>query len=140
MSFQGSVNGHSANLWLSKATSCVWMECVLLYKHCCFAVQLAFPSWQWRLQRCHVCQTSSSCTQPLWRHSVRPRETLNFCNSLEWSKYHSAPTFTHSSSVIACCLIFWCTDKGRGRFRGEGTLTFCCFPSLRALFISQQLS
>lgn len=33
------------------------------------------------------------------------------------------PAFvTHSSPVITCCLISWCTDKGRGRFHGEGTL------------------
>lgn len=74
----------------------------------------------------------------LSRHSVRRGETLNFCNGLKWSKYHSPPPpppppiilppphppafVTHSSPVITCCLISWCTDKGRGRFHGEGTL------------------
>lgn len=56
-------------------------------------------------------------------HSVRRGETLNFCNGLKWSKYHSPPCICYSfSPVITCCLISWCADKGRRRFHGEGTL------------------
>lgn len=60
-------------------------------------------------------------------YSVRREETLNLCNGLKWSKYPPLPLpptpafVPHSSPFITCCLISWCTDKGRGRFHGEGT-------------------
>lgn len=56
--------------------------------------------------------------------SVRREETLNLCNGLKWSKFHP-PQLLHlfliQAPFITCCLISWCTDKGRGRFHGEGT-------------------
>lgn len=77
------------------------------------------PARRWRLP----CLMTLLLHPALSRHSVRHGETLNFCNGLKWSKYPPPPAFVpHSSPVITCCLISWCTDKGRGRFHGEGTL------------------
>lgn len=56
--------------------------------------------------------------------SIRRGETLDFCNGLKWSKYHSPPPCICYSlgPVIPRCLISWCADRGRRRFHGEGTL------------------
>ena len=109
------------------------------YHRCCHSlaalgfVMSALPIGR-RCEHCVVRLAFSSTSLPclmtllllypaLSRRSVRRGETLNFCNGLKWSKYHSPPCICYSfSPVITCCLISWCTDKGRGRFHGEGTL------------------
>ncbi len=78
----------------------------------------------------------------LSKHSVRRGETLNFCNGLKWSKYHSppciCPSFKPRYHLLPNFLVHWQRQRAfpwRGNPCG-----FSCFSQLGTLFISQQLS
>lgn len=94
------------------------------------------PARRWRLP----CLMTLLLLYPaLSRHSVRRGETLNFCNGLKWSKYHSPPCICYSFKpryhLLPNFLVHWQRQRAfpwRGNpcgFRASLNLALCSFHS-----------
>ena len=94
------------------------------------------PARRWRLP----CLMTLLLLYPaLSKHSVRHGETLNFCNGLKWSKYHSPPCICYSFKpryhLLPNFLVHWQRQRAfpwRGNpcgFRASLNLALCSFHS-----------
>lgn len=131
-SFQASVSSVGAihwQCWASLYLSCPLVVQTLLFKR-------LSPARRWRLP----CLMTLLLLYPaLSRHSMRRGETLNFCNGLKWSKYHSPPCICYSFKpryrLLPNFLVHWQRQRAfpwRGNpcgFRASLNLALCSFHS-----------